>query len=180
MNILKSSLLPLGVLISGLALAGLMMFAFGQNAQANEGNKGNARLEVAIGADGRALVRGAEITSIDGDTIYARTSWNSSSIAWTVRTDNDTNVVEKSGSGSDMDSFSVGDEVSFSGTLSADGSTFTVDADVVRNWSENSKNDDRPRNEVRAEVKADAKAHWGDWMKKMPVLNWFGAKHDNK
>lgn len=91
-------------------------------------------IEVLIHQNGRVIVRGAQVTNVSGDTISARTMWNDTTINWTVRTDNDTDFVRKSGSGSDIDDISSGDYVSFSGSFVGNGA-FTVDADVVKNWS---------------------------------------------
>ena len=91
-------------------------------------------LEVIISDNGNTTVRGAKVTGVSGSTITAQTIWDASSITWTVRTDSETNFIQKSGSDSDLGDISEGDYVSFSGAL-ASGSSFTVTADVVKNWS---------------------------------------------
>lgn len=168
----KSLLASLAVLTAGLAIAGFLMFAFVQDAEAHDtGPHGvGSKLEVAINDEGRVVVRGAEVTDVSGDTIHARTEWGEAMLSWTVRTDADTDFVTKGGSGSALDEVSVGDYVSFSGALRESESSFTVDADAVRNWS---LGDDRPA------VRADAKNRWDAW-KKIPIFSWFKGKGDSR
>ena len=91
-------------------------------------------LEVMISDNGKAVVRGAKVTDVSGSTITAQTMWDASSITWTVRTDGDTDFLRKNGSTVGIDAVAEGDYVSFSGSLMS-GSSFTIDADVVKNWS---------------------------------------------
>ena len=91
-------------------------------------------IEVSITTDGKTIVRGARVIAVSDTTITAETLWNATSMTWTVRTDSDTNFIRKNGSGAGVGDISVGDYVSFSGQI-ASGSAFTVDADVVKNWS---------------------------------------------
>lgn len=178
---LKSLFVSLAVLLAGLAAIGLLMFAFVQNAEAHGAGARavGSKLEVAISDGGRTVVRGAEVTDISGDVIRARTEWGQSSLTWNIETDSNTDFVVKDGSGSDIDDISVGDYVSFSGMLNESASTFTVDADVVKNWSEPGKSAEaHERNEARAEARAEVKARWGDWMRGMPILKWFNGDKD--
>jgi len=165
------------VLFAGLALAGVLMFAFVQNAEARNAGPGSvgSKLEVAISDNGRVIVRGAEVTEISGDVIRARTEWGTTALTWIIDTDTDTDFVEKGGSGSALANVSVGDYVSFSGQIDESGSALTVDADAVKNWSLG----DEPRVEARAEAKADMKARWTEW-KKYPIFNWFKGKDDSR
>lgn len=178
---MKSLLASLAVLTAGLAVTGVLMFAFVQNAEAE--NKGpravGSKLEVAISDNGRVIVRGAEVTEISGDTIRARTEWGATALTWTIETDSETDFVTKGGSGTDLDDVSLGDYVSFSGQLDESESSFTIDADAVRNWSLDADKDNTHfRAEARAEAKADAKSRWDEW-KKLPLFNWFKGKGDN-
>lgn len=91
-------------------------------------------LEVIISDNGKTTVRGAKVTDVSGSTITAQTIWDASSITWTVRTDADTDFIRKSGGASSVGDISEGDYISFSGDLSS-GSSFSVTADVVKNWS---------------------------------------------
>lgn len=95
---------------------------------------GGSSLEIMINDNGKTVVRGAKVTNVSGSTVTAQTIWGASSITWTVRTDSDTNFLRKSGTNAGIADIAVGDYVSFSGMLSS-GSAFTVDADVVKNWS---------------------------------------------
>lgn len=133
---MNQSLKHIGVAALALTLIATPVLAF-----ANSGkNKAYAprsvgsTLEVAIRDDGSTVVRGARVTNVSGGTITAQTIWDASSITWTVRTDGDTDFYKKSGSASVIGDISTGDYVSFSGSLTT-GSSFTVDADVVKNWS---------------------------------------------
>jgi len=178
----KSLLASLAVLVAGLAVTGMLMFAFVQNAEAkNSGPHAvGSKLEVAISDNGRVIVRGAEVTEISGDTIRARTVWGATVLTWTVNTTNDTDFVSKSGSGSDLNDISTGDYVSFSGQIDESENAFTIDADAVKNWSLDSDDDkDHIRAEARAEAKVEVKNRWEEW-KKLPIFNWFKGKDDNR
>lgn len=172
---MKKALGRAGIGIAAVALAlaatGLLMFAFVQSAEAQTGPRSvGSKLEVAISDSGRTIVRGAEVLEVSGDTIRARTEWGSSSLTWNIETDSDTDFVLKSGAGSDRDDIEAGDYVSFSGMLDGSGSLFTVDADVVKNWSQED-NAGRDRIEARAEAKAEVKAGFGNWLR-----GWFGNR----
>ena len=136
-RIAKTLLESTAVLLVGFAIIGSLMFAFSQNVEAKNGTAQSvgSGLTVSIGDDGRALVRGAEVTALSGSTITARTDWGSTELTWTVRTDSDTDFVRKNGSGTAISDIVVGDIVSFSGMLDEDAGAFTVDADTVKNWS---------------------------------------------
>lgn len=178
----KSLLASLAVLTAGLAVTGMLMFAFVQNAEAkNSGPHAvGSKLEVAISDNGRVIVRGAEVIEVSGDMIRARTEWGATALSWAVRTDSETDFVSKEGSGSDLGDVAIGDYVSFSGQLNESQSSFTVDADAVRNWSLDSDGDnDRIRAEARAEAKVEVKNRWDEW-KKLPIFNWFKDKDDNR
>ncbi len=167
------SLLQAGtVLIGGLLAAGGLVVAFTQSAEAKDSDRARtgSPLEVIISDNGRVLVRGAEITAVTDSTITARSEWGQSALTWTVRTDGDTHFVEKKGSSMELADLEDGDFVSFSGTLDADAETFTVDADTVKNWSEDQ--------DARAEVKAKLETRWDNWKEKFPIFNWFKDKKD--
>lgn len=169
-----SVLVSLAVLTAVIGAMALLAPGFVQAENDVKTHKG-MKPQVTLNADGRALVRGAEVTEVSGDTIRARSEWGATVLAWTVRTDGDTDFYEKGGSGSDLDDIEVGDEVSFSGRLDQDASALTVRADAVRNWSLDTDDTDRPDKEARFEAKAETKANWG-WIKKVPFLSWFGDR----
>ncbi|MBU0750441.1 hypothetical protein KKH15_02900 [Patescibacteria group bacterium] len=115
---------------------------------------------MTIGADGGVLVRGAEVTGVSGDTVTARTQWGDTSVTWTIETNASTKFMDLSGKEGTLADVDTGETVSFSGHVAA-GTAFTVDADVLRNWSEGERYDNRSVNaEVRAELKDKAEGFW--------------------
>lgn len=127
---------------------------------------------VAIGTNGGVLVRGAEVTAVSGNTVTARTQWGDTNISWTVETDGETNFIDRGGDKSERADIGTGETISFSGYIDADSGTFSVDADVVRNWSEGEKHDNRSdRAEVKTEV--SGKNFWKDLgLKFTSGFNW--------
>jgi hypothetical protein len=141
----KKIILGLGSIFLGLAL----IFSVGSFVKAdNENNHGDnneneqktqvhnvgSTLEVHIFDDGKVLVRGAKVTGVSGNTISAITAWNNANLNWTVNTDGSVQVLRRFGGMASISEIANGDFVSFSGTLSA-GPTFTVNANVVKDWS---------------------------------------------
>lgn len=177
MTRISKALLESGlVLLGGLAVIGVLMFAFAQGAQAHKAGAKSAgsALEVMMSDNGRTIVRGAEVTDISGDIIRARTEWGASSISWTIVTDANTAFVTKAGANTDKDDIAVGDIVSFSGELDDGDTAFSIDADAVKNWSVDDGRADRDTKDRDVQVKAssEAKGHFSDW-RNMPILNWF-------
>lgn len=164
----KSILLSLAVFLSGLAITSILMFAFVADAEARSQGPHTvgSKLEIAISDAGRVIVRGAQVTQVSGSTITARTEWGPTALTWTIITDTETDFVTKGGSGSDLDSLSVGHYVSFSGQLDDSSASFMVDADAVRNWSLEGEAS------ARAEAKTDTKSRWSEW-KHFPFFTWF-------
>lgn len=95
---------------------------------------------VAIGAEGKALVRGAEVTSVSADHITAKTIWSGTSLTWTVETDGDTNYVNAGGKSAVRADIEEGDVISFSGMLNG---SLSVAADIVRSWTAPATDGDR-------------------------------------
>lgn len=92
---------------------------------------------VLLQENGTALVRGAEVTAIDGDRITAETDIGGVTLTWTIDVDSTTEFFTTSGDDSfDLSDVDDGDTISFSGALD---SAFNVDADVVKEWSEPSE-----------------------------------------
>lgn len=119
-----------------------MMVAAGASALANNNDNDNdhprklgSTLEVHIFDNGKVLVRGAKITAISGNTISASNTWNSVVLNWTVHTDSSTNLLRRFDGNAQMSDFSVGDFISFSGDLVQTGTSLTVNAKVVKDWS---------------------------------------------
>ncbi|MBU1292578.1 hypothetical protein KJ819_00740 [Patescibacteria group bacterium] len=162
------------VLFAGLLVVGGLMFAFAHNAQAKDSERVRAGspLEVIISDNGRVLVRGAEITSVGGADIIARSEWGQSSLTWTVRTDSDTSFVQKKGPSLQIGDFEDGDFISFSGVLNTETSAFTVDADSVKNWSQELEA------QVHTKAKVEVNEKWSGWKGKLPFLNWFKERND--
>jgi hypothetical protein len=104
-------------------------------ASAESGEKHGGGLLISIDAEGRTLVRGAEVTAVSGSEIRAETSWGDTVLSWIVKTDGDTDYVTPGDRSADRDDIDEGDRVSFSGTLDDDESALTVMANVVKNWS---------------------------------------------
>lgn len=117
----------------GLALVAAPTFAFAHDDSYRPDRVGSP-IEVMISGNGKTTVRGARVTDVSGSVIAAQTMWNDTTINWTVRTDSDTDFLRKTGSNAGIADINDGDYVSFSGMLATNGS-FTVDADVVKNWS---------------------------------------------
>jgi len=157
------------------------MFAFAESAEARKAGAraAGSGLEVMIHDNGRVLVRGAEVTDIDGSVITSRTEWGAGALTWTVRT-GDADFVRKDGTGIDRDDIADGDYISFSGTLDEDAAAFAVDADVVKNWSlddsADREEDLRAKIEARIEARADDAGRWNGWLKSLPVLGWLNSR----
>ncbi len=163
------------ILASGAALALIATVAASPMlVSANDDSKNvkTSGTSVAIGNNGGVLVRGAEVTSISGSTVTARTQWGDTSISWTVDTDGDTNFIDLGGDATALADINSGETISFSGYIDSDSGAFSVDADVVRNWSEGEKHDNRSdKAEVKAEV--SGKNFWKDLgLKFKSGFNW--------
>ena len=103
---------------------------------ADEGARAvGSTLEIHIGNDGKALVRGARVTGISGNTINAATSWGSLVVNWAVVTDGNTEFIRRYGGASQISEVSIGDYLSFMGPLDTTKTLLTVNAKTVKNWS---------------------------------------------
>ena len=101
----------------------------------DRGNSGNTQTgkEIHISNDGTVLVRGATVTAVSGNTVTATTAWGSANVTWTLKTDN-AEFLRMKGSGERSDVVS-GHMISFAGTLDQATGAFTVNAQVVKDWS---------------------------------------------
>lgn len=90
---------------------------------------------VEINPSGHVLVRGAKIISISGNDIVAKVSFGSPEISWKVVTNSTTGFGRLYGGATNINEFSVGDVISFSGSLVANATTLTVEAKALKNWS---------------------------------------------
>ena len=170
----KTIALTLGTVAAFAALT-FLMFSFTTQVEAYTGGAKSvgSKLEVSIADSGRVIVRGAEVTSVSGDTIRAETEWGATSLQWTINTDSDTDFVTKRGSGSNLADIAVGQYVSFSGMIDGSGSGLTVDADAVKNWSLEGGAATTTKAELRAEARAEAKNGWGKFMSELKAFTWF-------
>ncbi|MEK7155589.1 MAG: DUF5666 domain-containing protein [Patescibacteria group bacterium] len=92
-------------------------------------------VEVNIGSNGGALVRGARVTSVSGTDVSAKTSLGASVMNWLVKTDSDTDFSANKGGASGLAEIAVGDTISFRGTIDQAVSGLTVKAKTVKDWS---------------------------------------------
>lgn len=126
---------------------------------AADGAKASVRPEtlVHLRSDGSALVRGAEVTAVSGDTVTAQTSHGDTVLTWTIDIDSDTEIVTNSDEDFDLSDIDEGDTVSFSGELT---SAFRVEANVLKEWSDNrASRSDKERT-------VDFRAQMNDWFSK--------------
>ncbi len=105
--------------------------------RAKEVRNTGSTLEVHIFNDGKVLVRGAKVTGVSGRVISANTILGSVKLEWAINTDSsNAKFIRKFGGVSDISEVSVGDLISFHGQLvTTIASPFTVNADVVKDWS---------------------------------------------
>lgn len=92
-------------------------------------------LEVRINNDNSVVVRGAKVTAVSGSLITAQTAFGSTVLSWSVQTNADTRFAYRGDSAASLGSISVGDYISFSGSLNTSAGGLTVNANVVKNWS---------------------------------------------
>ena len=114
--------LAIPLIIGGLLLSSLSLMPL--YASANEGNKTSlsapASPTVSI-TNGKALVRGAKVTSVSGSTINATVTWGTSTLNWTVNTDGATKYYNRLGNTGVFADIVAGDSISFAGTISGNG-----------------------------------------------------------
>lgn len=128
-----------GLAAAASVAAGPMVVAQG-NENKNDGRHSEVSSSVSanINPSGHVLVRGATVTGVSGNTVTATTTWNSTTLTWTVVTASSTEVLGRNGNDKRdalvLASVKVGDTINFQGTLSA-GTGLTVAARVLRNLS---------------------------------------------
>ena len=120
-----------------MALA-LLPFGAYADSDKNKSSKGlgGTGVEVNIGSNGGVLVRGAKVTSISDTTVNANTSLGSSILNWVVKTDGSTEFVTHGGANTGLSGIAIGDTISFRGTLDQAVSGLTVNAKIVKDWSQ--------------------------------------------
>lgn len=99
-------------------------------------SRGESPREVHIDESGEVLVRGAQITSHTDTTMTVTNEWGDASLSWTLLIDADTDLVDVRNRSLASEAFDDGDTVSFSGTINNDASGLSVEAEVIKNWSD--------------------------------------------
>lgn len=92
-------------------------------------------VSVDIDANGGTLVRSAEVTAVSESQVNAETSWGSAILNWVVKTDAETDYVNKNNKEIARSDIQVGDTISFKGTIEQAISGLTVKAKTVKDWS---------------------------------------------
>lgn len=92
-------------------------------------------VSVDVGANGAALVRGAEVTAVSDSEVKAETSWGGAVLSWVVKTDSNTEYLGTNGTSVARNEITVGDTISFRGVIDQALSGLTVKAKVVKDWS---------------------------------------------
>jgi len=122
----------IGALIVLMTLTSALFGSFGV-AHADSG--GGTSVEINIGSNGGTLVRGAQVTSVSGNDVSAKTSLGASVMNWIVKTDSNTEFTANKNGGSGLANIAVGDIISFRGSLDQAVSGLTVKAKVVKDWT---------------------------------------------
>jgi len=117
-----------------LAIVALVPFATAF-ADSGSGSKNGTGVEVNIGANGSALVRGAKVPGVSSTTVNANTSLGSSVLSWIVKTDSNTDFSATKNGAEGIANIAVGDTISFRGTIDQAVSGLTVNAKVVKDWT---------------------------------------------
>ena len=132
--------------------AGISSFvAFANDNKENKDNKEKSYVEelkrtgagpeVQIKTNGSDLIRGAKVTGVSGNSFSANVTWGLATLTAMVNTDGTTEFIRKYGGKSSLAEFTVGDIVSFQGTVNTSvNSPITVQAKAVKNWSIQKKN----------------------------------------
>ncbi len=137
--------LLLGVLSLAFVLGGVSVARADNDSKDFSKNEREARdvgstLEVHISNGGKVLVRGAVVTAVNGSTITATTTWGPSVMTWNVTTDGSTKLIRRFGGNSTITEIAIGDFISFQGTLTNGGTSMTVLAKTIKDWSIQKKN----------------------------------------
>ncbi len=112
----------------------------GGHQQEKEAAMVGSTLEIHVSNNGNVLVRGAKVTGVSGTTVNASTMWGSATLNWTVNTDTNTQFIRRFGGQSSVSEISVGDFISFKGMVVTTASAFTVNAQILKDWSVQKQN----------------------------------------
>lgn len=118
---------------SAVVVAAVALFGFADATYAD--SNAGLGVEVNIGSNGGALVRGAQVTAVSGNDVSAKTSLGASVMNWIVKTDSNTEFTANGGGASGLTNIAVGDTISFRGTIDQAVSGLTVKAKTVKDWS---------------------------------------------
>ena len=78
------------------------------------------------------MIRNAEVVSVSGSTIVAKTAWGSTSVIWTVETTGSTQFYPDNGSRAVLKAIRAGHFVNITGVLDISSERPTIHASVVR------------------------------------------------
>lgn len=134
MNYTNSIVTRSTVAVAIIATLALVPFATFAKSGSSGKISGNTK-EVHIADDGTVLVRGATVSSISGGTIVANLNWGSTGMSWTLKSSSSTEFIRSNGGTTTLADLAVGHLISFAGTLDTSSSAFTVNAQVVKDWS---------------------------------------------
>ena len=91
------------------------------------------RPSVTINAEGKALIRGAKVSSLSGSTVNASLALGTSTLSFTVNTDGNTKFYNRLGKAGALSDIAVGDTITFGGSL--EGTGLTVRAVAVKDFT---------------------------------------------
>lgn len=91
-----------------------------------------AMLEVHIANNGLVLLRGARVVSISSNNIRVATTWESTAVQWTLKTNSNTKFYNSKGETQTIGDIKMGSIVSASGHLSGSGDALAIEARSVR------------------------------------------------
>lgn len=115
-----------------LAMACMLLFTLTVNIAHADAVSG---AQVSIAPSGQVIVRDAEVISISGRTIIAKSAWGAMGITWRVETSGSTRFVPESTSAEAIKAIKPGDLIAFSGEVDTSSGQASVRATVVRDAS---------------------------------------------
>ncbi len=123
--------LTMALMVSAIAFAPITASA---DSDKDKSLRSASRPEIVITEGGKALVRGAKVTAVNGASITAQANFGTGVTNWVVLTDSATTFYDARGNKGSLASITVNDSISFAGTI--DGtSIFNIKAAAVKDWS---------------------------------------------
>lgn len=89
-------------------------------------------LEMHIANNGLVYIKNATVSAVDGTTITADISWQSSTFLWVIRTSALTRILHTDGTQGDLSRIHAGDRITVSGMLDIQAIRPTVTAQNIR------------------------------------------------